>query len=126
MESAQLLLRVETQKGKLSAIQKQEGAKMKLEDLTHEELTWLINKKMYPLPTEHDLLNAHWERLSREARDTMKLGTDESAKWQGRGDMVSISNWWDAQEIFTNGLKIAEEAQKVWEQMQGLNQSNLL
>jgi hypothetical protein len=91
---------------------------VKLEELTKEELIWLIRReRLFSQPTERDILTARWERLTKEANDTMKDAAEEQKKYVGRTDGESWKLWMESQEWFDKGMKQSDEAQKVFEQM---------
>ena len=89
---------------------------MKLEELTKEELLLIIRNRIW-LPSEKDMLNARWERLSKEAQNMMNQSIEESSKWTGKKDMESYRNWRDAQDVFTAAMKKYDEAEEIFRQM---------
>jgi hypothetical protein len=90
---------------------------MRLEELTKEELIAYIKQRHFTQPTQRDMLDLRWERLTQEAKAIMELGIRESEKWTGQPGMEARRMWFEAQEIFNKGIRLSEEAEKIFDEM---------
>lgn len=94
---------------------------MNPEDLTKDELIKLIHEMHYFLPSPRDILKVHWESVNEKARVIMDEAIEESQRWTGKSDPLSIKNWMAAQDRFNEGLALSEKADKVLGELMALN-----
>jgi len=88
---------------------------VELEELTKEELLWVIHRYFLEVP-QRQLLEARWHTLNKKAEIIMNEATKKMNDNVG-GGIENIRLFQEASKQFDTGLALADEASQFWEVM---------
>jgi translation initiation factor 2 alpha subunit (eIF-2alpha) len=92
-----------------------EGRKMKLEDLTKEELLSIMHRYFFEVP-QHHILEARWDSLNKQANEIMTKAQIKLEENIG-GGIESIKRFQEASEEFNKGMALSDKAEELWKEM---------
>ncbi len=86
-----------------------------LEDLTKEEILWIIHRYFFEVP-QHHIIEARWHSLTQQANVIMD---EAQRKLQANigGGIENVRRFQEASKEFDKGMALSDKAEKLFEEL---------